>query len=182
MGKPEQTYRIILDAAASTLIRMPGASLQDIAKAAGVGRATLHRYFRKREDLTRELAQNALEETAVAIERVLAEGGPALDRLKSLVVILLPMANRYHFLSYVWSMMDDVEISRLYNRQIAAMQDLIEACKAEGTISNDVSTRWVSSVFDSLLYTAWISLESGEIARNDACDLVMGSFLDGVGA
>jgi len=172
---------MILDAAASTLVRMPGASLQDIAKAAGVGRATLHRYFRKRDDLIKELAQIALEDTAEAIEQVLSEQGLALDRLKKLVAMLLPMANRYHFLSYVWSMMDDVETSRLYNRQTSAMQDLIDACKAEGSISTNVSTRWVSAVFDSLLYTAWISLEYGEIARNDACDLVVNSLLNGVG-
>lgn len=37
-------------------------------------------------------------------------------------------------------MMDDVEISRLYSGHIAAMQDLIEACKAEVSISIDFAT------------------------------------------
>lgn len=181
VGKPEETHRMILDAAASTLVRMPGASLQDIAEAAGVGRATLHRYFRKREDLIKDLATTSLEDTADAIELALKASGPAIDRLKQLVVTLLPMANRYQFLSYVWSMMDDIHISRLYNRQSTAMQDLVDACKAEGSVASGVSSRWITSVFDSLLYTAWLSLEYGEIARNDAADLVINTLLDGVG-
>ena len=180
MGKPEETYRTIINAAASTLVRMPGASLQDIAEAAGVGRATLHRYFRKRDDLIKELAQIALTDTADAISSVMAEEGTASEKLKSLTAVLIPMANRYQYLSYVWSMLDDPEIYRAYNRQMGCMHDMIDACKAEGAIAATVSTRWIASAFDSLIYAAWLSLEYGEIARNDATDLVFNTLINGV--
>jgi AcrR family transcriptional regulator len=180
LGKPEETYRMILDAAASTLVRLPGASLQDIAKAAGVGRATIHRYFRKRDDLIWELAKISLKDTSEAIENVLAEEGSAADKFRKLASVLLPMANRYQFLTYVWEMLDDPEIYRTYNRQMTSVHDLIDACKAEGHISPTVSTRWIASAFDSLIYAAWLSLEYGEIARNDASDLVVNTLLDGV--
>ncbi len=171
---------MILDAAASTLVRLPGASLQDIAEAAGVGRATIHRYFRKREDLLKELAQISLKDTSEAIETTIAQDGKAIDKLRNLVEVLMPMANRYQYLSYVWSMLDDPEIYRVYNRQTTAMYDLVDACKAEGAISASVSTRWVTSAFDSLVYSAWLSQEYGEIARNDATDLVFNTLIHGV--
>ncbi|BFM16692.1 TetR/AcrR family transcriptional regulator [Maricurvus nonylphenolicus] len=180
MGKPEETYRMILDAAASTLVRLPGASLQDIAKAAGVGRATIHRYFRKRDDLIKELAQISLQDTSSVIEGVLAEEVSAAEKLRKLAATLLPMANRYQFLSFVWEMLDDPEIYRMYNRQMSCLHDLIDACKAEGHISPAVSTRWIASAFDSLIYAAWLSLEYGEIARNDASDLVVNTLINGV--
>lgn len=182
MGKPEETYRLILDAAASTLVRLPGASLQDIAEAAGVGRATIHRYFRKRDDLIKELAQISLRDTSQAIETVTAQEGKAIDKLRRLIEVLMPMANRYQFLSYVWSMLDDPEISRIYNRQTSAMYDLIDACKAEQEISVAISTRWIASVFDSLIYAAWLSQEYGEITRNDSCNMVFNTLIEGVGS
>lgn len=181
MGKPEETYRLILDAAASTLVRLPGASLQDIAEAAGVGRATVHRYFRKRDDLIKELAQISLRDTSEAIEQVTDQEGSAIDKLRRLIEVLMPMANRYQYLSYVWSMLDDPEIYRVYNRQVSAMHDLIDACKSESEISSAMSTRWIASAFDSLIYSAWLSLEYGEIARKDACDLVFNTLVNGVG-
>ena len=49
----------------------PAASLADVAKRAGVGRATLHRHFPGRPELMRALAKIAMTELDKAIEEAL---------------------------------------------------------------------------------------------------------------
>ena len=58
----------ILDAAAQVLRRRPDAAMADIADEAGVGRATLYRYFPTRESLLRGVAHTGTAELADGIE------------------------------------------------------------------------------------------------------------------
>ena len=58
----------IIEAAFDVFARDPRASLAAVAARAGVGRATLHRYFANRDDLVRALALIAIEEMDEAAE------------------------------------------------------------------------------------------------------------------
>ncbi|MSW53153.1 MAG: TetR family transcriptional regulator, partial [Actinobacteria bacterium] len=72
----------IVTAALATLNADPGASMAEIAEAAGVGRATLHRRFATRDDLVLEIGHRSLgrwEATLRAsgvLELTGAEGAP----------------------------------------------------------------------------------------------------------
>lgn len=65
----QQNVAKILDAAVACLSRDAGASVSEIAKAAGVGRVTLYGHFPSREALVE-----------AALTRALAEGRPSWRR------------------------------------------------------------------------------------------------------
>lgn len=66
----------ILDAAAAALAADPAASLNAIAKAAGVGAGTLYRHFPAREDLVLALYGHEVERLAGTVDDLLATTAP----------------------------------------------------------------------------------------------------------
>ena len=171
----------ILLAAATTLARDPGASLQEIATEAGVGRATIHRYFAKREDLLRELALSCIRE----IDELTAPIGEldltASEALLKVLEVVVPLGNRYRVLGSEGSLINDPEASRGYQRHLEELSELVDQLKIEGAVAPDVPTTWVVSAIESLIYAAWSSAADGYIAEREAAQLVYRTVIAGLG-
>ncbi|MFE0509550.1 TetR/AcrR family transcriptional regulator [Streptomyces sp. NPDC058964] len=63
----------------------PDVALDEIARRAGVGNATVYRNFPDRDALVREVVCSVLDRTARAAEQALAEGGDAFEALERFV-------------------------------------------------------------------------------------------------
>src|SRR3974390_767640 len=90
-----RTPAAILETAASLLAERLGASMNDIAAAAGVGRATLYRYFPTREALLNALADGALEELTARIAAAGLDQVPVPEALQRLLRAVLAVGDRY---------------------------------------------------------------------------------------
>ena len=176
----KSTKDSLLDAAAVTLAQKPGATLNEIAQSAGVGRATLYRYFPNREALLRELTIEAFERSEQAMASIQAKNQSATEMLRDFIAGLIPLGDRYHFLLSVPTFEDDPEIARLYEQQSQTWLRLVEALKTEGVVVSDVPTAWIVAAIEGLVYTAWSSVHDGYIARRDAPDLVFRTLLKGL--
>lgn len=64
----ERSVRAILEAAERVLSTDPGASMEQIATAAGVARTTIHRRFAHRQALIEALVSSAARQLAQAVE------------------------------------------------------------------------------------------------------------------
>ena len=162
------------------LSRNPGASTSEIALRAGVGRATLHRYFPSRADLLRALAAEAMAEIDAAIDSAQQPGLNARESLESYLETIVPIGDRSRFLWSLPEVMNDSEIRAGYVRQLEQARWLVERLKREGSIAADVPTDWVVGALDALTYAGWRSVEEGRIARNGAASLVLRTLLDGL--
>jgi len=176
----KSTKESLLDAAATTLAQKPGASMDEIAQAAGVGRATLYRHFSNREALLRELTIEAFERSEQVTLPILEQTHNATDKLHQLIAVLIPLGDRYHFLLSAPMFKDDPEIANLYEAQSQTWITLVETLKREGVIASDVPTAWALVAIEGLIYTAWSSIYEGYIARRDAPDLVFRTLLYGL--
>lgn len=179
MGK--DTRQLLLDAATQALSKNPGASMNDIAEAAGVGRATLYRYFPSRDELIRSLTLESYQQVNAALEPVLARNLRGGDLLLEILEVIIPMGDRYHFLLSERSFVDDPEIQALEVQSAHDWSKLFEHFKDEGLIAPEVPIAWAVATLESLIYTAWISVHEGYIARRDAAQLVYRTFLTGLG-
>ncbi|MCY4013167.1 MAG: helix-turn-helix domain containing protein [Gammaproteobacteria bacterium] len=62
-----RTLAAIIEAAVRMLSVDPGVTMGEVARGAGVGRATLHRHFKGKADLLRTITARCIEETNAAV-------------------------------------------------------------------------------------------------------------------
>ena len=170
----------IAEAAITLLAQHPGATLAEIASAAGVGRATLHRHFRSRQVLIETLARDCLRALDEACAPIPFYTQAASRSFSQMLAAIMPLGARFAFLAYQPISESDPAIAATIRRQQAQTEELIDAMKAEGAIALDVPTRWFRQAFDGLTYSAWLAVQSGDLAPNDAAAFVERTLLRGL--
>jgi len=180
LSKSEKTKLVILEAAAQVLSKQADATLNDIAEAASVGRATLHRHFSSREDLIKSLALKAIDDVQDIARPAIEDAASSKEALANLVEVLVPLGHKYRFLATDPISYSDPEVSAKYNQHLTRLSDLAMGLKAENEIADDIPIAWVVAVIDALIYAAWFTLEDGYIAKRDAAPLAIRSILGGL--
>ena len=176
-----QARDAIIEAAFQLFGRDPSASLADIAERAGVGRATLHRHFKGRDDLMVVLAHTAMRELDEAVDAA-TEGAPTYtEALRISLAAVIPLADRQWFLSRE-PVEHDPDVMAGYQRQLKELADAIDEAKAEGGFSADTTTSWIVQAFDHLVYAGWESVRAGEATASQAADLAWRTLTKGLGA
>ncbi|MDR8411146.1 TetR/AcrR family transcriptional regulator [Nonomuraea sp. 3-1Str] len=179
----------IMSAAIRHLNADPAASMAQIAEAAGVSRATLHRHFSSREDLMVSLGHRARErwadaQTAAGITEAVASGEPArLERaLHALLTALVGIADEYGFGLADHALVTHPELLRRFEELEEREVALYTAAQQAGLLRADLPARWLSSAVFGLLVAARESLRRGDIARREVPRLLLGTFLYGTAA
>lgn len=170
----------MLNLAMNILAKNPKASLNEIAEAADVGRATLFRHFKSRKQLIQELIHEAERRVKVATRPILEKNLPAVETLTQIVQVLVPIGSSFHFLSSEAIHSDSQGVESIYTRQLPLMKDLATRLKNEGAVAADIPKDWTAAVLDHLIFTAWTTISDGDIAPNQAPELVLTSFLHGL--
>jgi AcrR family transcriptional regulator len=134
--------RRLLDAARDVFIeRGPGASLEEIARRAGTGIATLYRRFPDRRTLIREVIVDALQRTADEARQAAGqEPDPfaALTRYMHRAIDVRTAAVIPALLGQI--SFDDEEITRARQAGPAAVQALVDAAHQAGALRPDVTS------------------------------------------
>jgi AcrR family transcriptional regulator len=131
----------ILAAALEALTESPDASLNAIAKRAGVANATLYRHFPTREDLVLATYQHEVRKLVDAAGPLLQEQAP-LDALRSWVERLAGYAVTKHGLADALRKAttpgSDLSSTDTYAAIVAALDRLLQANIAAGTLRSDL--------------------------------------------
>lgn len=179
---PQSPRERILLAAATVWAADPSAPLDTIARAAGVGRATLHRHFPSRVDLLRTAALDGIDAMARAIADARLEACRPAEALDLLVDLLVPFGDRLHFLLVTGDLLADPELAAAEATIDAPIRRLLDAAAADGVLRAGVPSAWRFRALESLLYAAWTAVAAGEVARLEASALVRDAFRCGFGA
>jgi AcrR family transcriptional regulator len=178
-ARGDRVRRQILDAAVGRLTKDSGASLAEIATAAGVGRTTLHRYFQTREQLLTALGVEAVATVAAAVAEARPDDGPVPDVLARLVGTVMPVAARLRFLALGPELWDTPELAAAWY----SLQETIDAVVARGQREGDLRAELpVALVADLLVGAVWGVAESvvdGRVAARDAVPGVLAVVLHG---
>ena len=93
----ERSVRAILEAAERVLAEDAGASMEQIAEAAGLTRITVHRRFANRQALLEALAVSAKQQLIDAIEEARPDSAPALVALYRVTANVLRVKSTWRF-------------------------------------------------------------------------------------
>jgi AcrR family transcriptional regulator len=112
------------------------ASLDDIAKQAGVGPGTLYRHFPTREELLKAVYRSELEKLAAA-ERMLAEKMPPVDALRAWLLLFVDaVAAKQIVAPALNTLLGDHK--KMFEDSYARMHDAIRALVKRAVRSGDI--------------------------------------------
>lgn len=168
-------------ALAAVLVYAPGATLQEIATAVGVSRATLYRFCNSREKLVRRLLKHAVTRLAEGLKVVRLEEGSPVEALERLLVGEFEHRELHAFLMEFWS------------KEIEIDAELVPACKAyekaldafflrgqrEGVFRIDIPAAVLNESLTWLLIGLMDAERRGRIARTSVLQTARALFLEG---
>lgn len=118
----------------------PGVPLDEIARAAGVGNATLYRHFPDRNSLLHAIAKQAIGLTAEAAERALTEETDSYQALACYLREAVQMRVAWVMPAIAAALdRDDAELAGLRAHSVAAIAKLIVNAQRDGVIRPDVT-------------------------------------------
>jgi AcrR family transcriptional regulator len=138
-----------------------GASLEEIARRAGVGAATLYRHFATKEDLVRAVLEQAFaEQVEPVLERALDDGGNAGVGLVRVIDAALEMAaaNRNALAAVKGPQRIPLDLAPSFFRRLA---EVLSRAQREGTVRGDLQAADLPRLVAMLITAMWFD-ESGE--------------------
>jgi TetR/AcrR family transcriptional repressor of mexCD-oprJ operon len=176
----ERNVKAIIDAAIGLLAAEPEASMERVAQAAGVGRATVYRHFASREHLVRAIHDRALQDARDAVLSSRPDEGPPREALERAIAAVLRVADRYRLLRAIPR--EDAELRARAEEVGAPLVEVVERGQRDGTFRRDVPARWVAASLGALTQAVTAAIIDGEVREQDGTRLVMATLVDGVGA
>ncbi|WP_299536213.1 TetR/AcrR family transcriptional regulator [uncultured Streptomyces sp.] len=146
----ERSVRAIIEAAEGVLSKDPGASMEQIAAAAGVARTTIHRRFASRQSLIDALAASAARQLARAVEDGRPDTAPPLVALHRITANVLEVKSAWAFA---------LELPADPGSEAAAVHEdigrtcisVLERARADGLVDEAADLLWLRRVYYALL-------------------------------
>ncbi|MFD7227330.1 TetR/AcrR family transcriptional regulator [Streptomyces sp. NPDC059881] len=157
----------VLRTAAALLARKSTSTMDEVARAAGIGRATLHRHFAGREALVKALEELGIQEFEAAVDRARLDEGGAGDALRRLIAEMEPGAELLAFLVTENQLFEGDQINEGWSRLDARVSALFRRGQEQGEFRIDLSPAWLTEALYGLIGTCAWSVMDGRVAKND---------------
>jgi len=164
----ERNIQAIIDAALEALGSDPDASMAEIARRAGVVRATIYMHFPTREALLDAVMENAVAQVAEATraaEPTQGEPEEALQRV--LRATWQKLSDFQTLLAINTSRLSAKELHRRHQPVMTQFVPLIERGQEKGVFRRDVPVSWHLAMIRAIAHAASAEVRSGRIAASE---------------
>jgi AcrR family transcriptional regulator len=184
-GKPRRADAVrsvsaILDAALDGLAGDPDVSMAEIARRAGVSRATTYVHFPTREALVATVTERAIADVAAAIAGAEPASGSATDALERVLAAAWRELDRFHSLVAINAHLPRKEFHRLHVPVLTLLAPLIERGQADGAFRTDVPVAWHLAMLLAVVHAASGEMRAGRLSADDVEDALIATVLAAV--
>ncbi|SRR6266511_100963 len=178
----ERSVARILDAALEALAGDPEASMAEIARRAGVVRATIYVHFPTRESLIEAVTEGAISEVLQVMVAAEPDRGDPADALRRVLTAGWRELGRFHALVGINTRLPQAELRRRHRPVLALLQPLIERGQRDGTFRSDVPPAWHLSILLALIHAASDELQSKRLPAAEIESALVTTVLGALGA
>jgi AcrR family transcriptional regulator len=139
-----QSIAAVVDAAIRTLGERPDASMDEIARAAGVSRQTVYAHFPSRDALIDAVIEQASAEFAALFDAMELDQAPPAQALTRLLEAGWQIAARYPFL-WLQPAVDPSKDAGRHAPVLQRMLDIVRRGQASGDFDTSVPAHWLLS-------------------------------------
>ena len=162
----ERNIATITQAALEALAGDPDASMADIARRAGVVRATIYMHFPTREALLDAVMEHATAQVAEATREAEPERGEAQDALERVLLATWEQLSQFHnVLQININRLSAKELHRRHLPITSQFIPLLERGQADGAFRSDVSALWLIAVLRAIVHVASTELQAGRLSQ-----------------
>ena len=162
----ERSIASIIDGALAALASDPDASMAEIARRAGVVRATIYMHFPTREALLDAVMEHATGLVAQAIREAEPDRGEPKEAFER--VLLATWQQLGQFQSVLQININRLSTKELHRRHLPITTQfipLLERGQAMGIFRRDVSAVWLIAVVRAIVHTASTELQAGRLTH-----------------
>jgi TetR/AcrR family transcriptional repressor of mexCD-oprJ operon len=178
----ERSIARILDATVDELASDPEASMDRIARRAGVVRATIYVHFPTREALLAAVTHHAITEISHVIDTAEPARGDAADALRRVIAAAWRTLGRYHPLVAINTRLPPAELHHRHQSVLATLEPLIERGRRDGSFRADVPASWHLSMIVALIHAASAELAAGRVQAEEVEPALIDTILGAVAA
>jgi AcrR family transcriptional regulator len=162
----DRSIEAILAAALDALAIDPDASMAEIARQAGVVRATIYVHFPTRELLLDAVMERAVADVAQAMTDAEPQRGDPKEALERVLRATWRELGRFHSLLAInTSRLSVEELHRRHLPMTTQLAPLIERGQKKGVFRSDLPVSWHVAVIRAIVHTASAELRSGRISE-----------------
>jgi TetR/AcrR family transcriptional repressor of mexCD-oprJ operon len=175
----ERSIASIINAALRALASDPDVSMAEIARRAGVVRATIYMHFPTRESLLDAVMENAVAQVAEATraaEPTLGEPEEALDRV--LRATWHKLSDFHALLAINTGRLSAKELHRRHQPVMTQFVPLIERGQKKGVFRSDLPVSWHLAMVRAIAHAASAEVRSGRIAEADVEPALLSTVLN----
>ena len=164
----ERSISAITDAALEALASDPDVSMAEIARRAGVVRATIYMHFPTRESLLDAVMEEATGRVAEAIRNAEPNRGEPKEALERVILATWKQLSEFHnILQINMRRLSAQELRRRHLPMTTQFIPLLERGQADGVFRSDVSAEWLIAVVRAIVHVASTELQGGRLSEVD---------------
>jgi AcrR family transcriptional regulator len=171
-----RSVAVILQAATEALRERPDASVDDIARAAGVTRQTVYAHFPSREALLDAVVERAAAEVTAALDAAGLDEAPPAVALTRMLDAGWQAAARYPFLWHLPAVSPEEDAAR-HGPVLDRLTEVIRRGQDSGDFDASLPPGWLLTAALALGRAAEDEVKAGRMTTEEASHAVRHSFL-----
>jgi AcrR family transcriptional regulator len=178
----ERNITSIINAALEALAGDPDASMAEIARRAGVVRATGYMHFPTRESLLDAVMEHAVGQVAQATSGAEPTRGEPEEALERVLRATWHKLSDFHTLLAInTSRLSAKELNRRHQPVMTLFVPLIERGQEKGAFRGDLPVAWHLAMIRAIAHAASAEVRSGRIEESSVEDAMIATVMNAVG-